>query len=73
VTRGSSCLIEGEIPAARVRGLERKLPSLTGGEGVIETAFERYRRVRGKVPARPRTGPNPLDREDYLLRVTRHV
>ncbi|HEX8008998.1 MAG TPA: GTP-binding protein, partial [Trebonia sp.] len=73
VTRGSSCLIEGEIPAARVRGLERELPSLTGGEGVLETAFERYRRVRGEVPARRRTGPNPLDREDYLLRVTRRA
>jgi ribosomal protection tetracycline resistance protein len=72
-TRGSSCLIEGEIPAARVRGLERELPALTGGEGVLETVFERYRRVRGRVPARPRTGPNPLDREDYLLRVTRRV
>jgi ribosomal protection tetracycline resistance protein len=73
VTRGSSCLIEGEIPAARVRGLERELPTLTGGEGVLETAFERYRRVRGKIPARSRTGPNPLDREDYLIRVTRRV
>jgi ribosomal protection tetracycline resistance protein len=73
VTRGSSCLIEGEIPAARVRGLERELPSLTSGEGVLETAFERYQRVRGKVPARPRTGPDPLAREDYLLRITRHI
>jgi ribosomal protection tetracycline resistance protein len=71
VTRGPSCLIEGEIPAARIRGLERELPSLAGGEGVLETAFDRYQRVRGVPPSRRRTGPDPLDRKEYLLRVTR--
>ena len=71
VTRGSSCLIEGEIPAARVRDLERELPSLTGGEGALETAFDRHRRVRGALPVRARTDHNPLDRKEYLLRVTR--
>jgi ribosomal protection tetracycline resistance protein len=71
VTRGSSCLIEGEVPAARVHDLQRSLPSLTGGEGVLETAFDRYRRVRGTVPVRPRTDHNPLDRKEYMLRITR--
>ena len=72
-TRGSSCLIEGEIPAARVRGLERELPTLTAGEGVLETAFDRYRRVREQIPSRPRTDHNPLNREEYLLHVARRV
>jgi ribosomal protection tetracycline resistance protein len=72
-TRGSSSLIEGEIPAARVRDLERELPTLTAGEGVLETAFDRYRQVRGAVPARRRTDHNPLHRKEYLLQVARRV
>jgi ribosomal protection tetracycline resistance protein len=72
-TRGSSCLIEGEIPAARVRDLGRELPTLTAGEGVLETAFDRYRRVRGAIPSRPRTDHNPVNRKEYLLHVARRV
>jgi ribosomal protection tetracycline resistance protein len=71
--RGSSCQVDGEIPAARVHDLERELPSLTGGEGVLETAFDRYRRVRGAIPSRARTDANPLNRKEYLLRVVRRV
>jgi ribosomal protection tetracycline resistance protein len=71
-TRGSSCTLEGEIPADRVHELERRLPALTRGEGVLlECAFDRYEPVRGKIPARPRSDHNPLDRKEYLLRVTR--
>ena len=70
---GSSCVLEGEIPAARVSGLERQLPGVTRGEGVLDCEFGRYRAVRGEVPARPRTDHNPLDRKQYLLRVQRRV
>ncbi|MEU6791905.1 translation factor GTPase family protein [Nonomuraea wenchangensis] len=66
-------LIEGEIPAARVHELGQRLPGLTRGEGVLESAFERYRPVRGPAPARPRLGHDPLDRKEYLLRVRRRV
>jgi ribosomal protection tetracycline resistance protein len=72
-TAGSTCLIEGEMPAARVRDLDRELPTLTAGEGVLETAFDRYRRVRGPIPSRPRTDHNPLNRKEYLLHVARRV
>jgi ribosomal protection tetracycline resistance protein len=70
---GSAYLIEGDVPAARVHGLERQLPSLTRGEGVLESAFDHYRPVRGLVPTRPRWDHNPLDRKEYLLRVARRV
>jgi ribosomal protection tetracycline resistance protein len=40
---------------------------------VLEAAFGRYQRVRGAVPSRPRTDHNPLNREEYLLRVVRRV
>jgi len=49
--------------------------ALTRGEGVLECAFDRYRyqQVRGKMPTRPRTDSNPLDRKEYLLHVMRWV
>ena len=70
-TRGQICLLEGTIPAARVHGLERRLPGLTRGEGVLESAFDRYEPVRGPVPERPRSDSNPLNRKEYLLRLAR--
>ncbi len=71
--RGSSCLLEGEIPAARVHGLQQQLPALTRGEGVLDCAFDHYQLVRGTVPTRPRSDHNPLNREEYLLHVVRRV
>jgi ribosomal protection tetracycline resistance protein len=72
-TRGSSYLLEGEIPASRIHELRRQLPALTRGEGVLESDFDSYQPVRGEIPARPRTDHNPLDREEYLLRLARRV
>ncbi len=70
--RASSYTLEGEIPAARVHELERQLPALTRGEGVLlECAFDRHEPVRGTIPTRPRTDHNPLNRKEYLLRVLR--
>jgi ribosomal protection tetracycline resistance protein len=71
--RGSSYLLEGEIPAARVHELQRQLPALTRGDGVLESAFDHYQPVRGAIPTRPRTDHNPLDRKAYLLHVLRRV
>jgi ribosomal protection tetracycline resistance protein len=71
--QGSLCMLDGDIPAARVHELQQQLPALTRGEGVLEWAFDHYRPARGPVPARPRTDHNPLDREEYLLHVVRRV
>jgi ribosomal protection tetracycline resistance protein len=71
--RGSSCTLEGDLPAAAVHELRQSLPPLTGGEGVLECAFDRYEPVSGAAPARSRTGSNPLDRTEYLLRVIRRT
>ncbi|GGO90318.1 elongation factor G [Wenjunlia tyrosinilytica] len=73
VMRGTSYLLEGDIPAAQVHELEQRLPTLTSGEGVLESAFDHYQPVTGAVPARPRTDHNPLDRKEYLLHVVRRV
>jgi len=45
-TRGPSYLLEGDIPAAEVHGLEQALPALTRGEGVLDCAFDHYRGCR---------------------------
>jgi ribosomal protection tetracycline resistance protein len=71
--RGSSCTLEGDIPAARVHELRQQLPALTCGEGVLECAFDRYEPVSGTIPTRPRFDQNPLNREEYLLHVARRV
>ncbi len=71
--RGSTYMMEGEIPAAHVHDLERLVPSLTRGEGVLHSGFDHYERVRGAVPTRSRWDHNPLNRKEYLLHVLRRV
>jgi ribosomal protection tetracycline resistance protein len=66
-------VVAGEIPAARVHELQQRLPTLTRGEGVLETEFDHYRPVRGAPPVRPRWDHNPLNRGEYLLQVTRRL
>jgi ribosomal protection tetracycline resistance protein len=72
-TKGPFYVLEGDIPAAQVHLLQQQLPGLTRGEGVLDCAFDRYEPVRGEVPVRPRSDLNPLNRKEYLLRVTREA
>ena len=69
-TTARSAVLEGVIRVAAFHHLQARLPELTRGEGVLESAFAGYRPVRGAPPSRPRTDRNPLDRVDYLRRVT---
>jgi ribosomal protection tetracycline resistance protein len=71
--RDTTCLLEGDVPAVSVYGLQQQLPGLTRGEGVLEYDFDRYAPVRGPAPTRPRTDHDPLDRKEYLLRVVRRT
>jgi ribosomal protection tetracycline resistance protein len=71
--QGSSCVIEGDVAAAHVHRLRQQLPALTRGEGLLECEFDSYRAVNGAIPTRPRSDQNPLNREEYLLRVARRV
>jgi len=56
-----------------VHDLERQLPTLTRGEGVLESVFDHYEPVRGPVPERARTDHDPLHRKEYLLAVRRRL
>jgi ribosomal protection tetracycline resistance protein len=69
--RGSWAILEGDVPAAHANELQQRLRGLTRGEGVVELVFDRYEPVRPPVPERPRTDDNPLDRREYIFRVTR--
>jgi ribosomal protection tetracycline resistance protein len=71
--RGSSCALEGDVPAARVHELRQQLPGLTHGEGVLECAFDRHEPVGGRPPIRARSDPNPVNRDEYLLHLARRV
>jgi ribosomal protection tetracycline resistance protein len=70
---GSTYVVEGDVPAAQVHTLSQRLPTLTRGEGVLDSAFDHYREVTGAVPERSRADHNPLNRKEYLLHVVRRV
>ena len=67
--RGAYYSLESDIPAAQVHTLLQMLPSLTRGEGALESAFSHYLPVRGQPPTRARSDHNPLNRKAYLLHV----
>ena len=72
-TSGELTRVEAVLAAARVNELQRQLPGLTGGEGVLETEFAGYRPVAGEPPTRRRTTASPLNRKEYLLALARRV
>ena len=70
---GESYRLRGELPAGRVPDVERALPGLTGGEAAFATRPSGFQPVSGPPPTRERSDGNPLDRDEYLLRVLRHL
>ena len=67
--RGEAFVLGGQIRAALVHALQKQVPELTRGEGVLECLFDSHQPVRGTPPERPRTDNNPLNREEYLMKV----
>ena len=70
---GESYRLRGELPAGRVPDVERALPGLTGGEAAFVARPSGYQPVIGPPPTRERSDGNPLDRDEYLLRVLKHL
>ncbi|MDT0448162.1 tetracycline resistance ribosomal protection protein Otr(A) [Streptomyces hesseae] len=74
VADGDVYRLEGLLAAGRTHGFEQRVPGLTQGEGVFLSAFHGYRPVRGHQPVRPRPqGPDPLNRDAYLLHVLKRL
>jgi ribosomal protection tetracycline resistance protein len=69
--RGDLTTIDTVMPATRLQDLQRQLPGLTRGEGVLETEFAGYQPVSGAQPARRRTTANPLERDEYMMELGR--
>ena len=70
---GDHSAVEAHLAAALVDDVRRALPGVTGGEGVLESRFAGYQPVTGTPPMRPRTTPNPFDREDHPRRLARRT
>jgi ribosomal protection tetracycline resistance protein len=49
---GEMSTLSAVLPAARADELQRRLPALTGGEGVLDTTFAGYQPVVGDPPVR---------------------
>jgi ribosomal protection tetracycline resistance protein len=64
--RGELSMLETALPASRVQELRRRLPGLTGGEGVLESELAGFQPVAGEPPIRQRTTPDPLNLDEYL-------
>jgi len=69
--RGELTTVEAGLVTARLRELQRQLPAVTSGEGVLESTFDGYRPVPGEPHVRPRTMADPRNRKEYLLSLTR--
>jgi ribosomal protection tetracycline resistance protein len=50
--RGPLATVEAVLPAAKIAELQRQLPGLTSGEGVLDSEFAGYRPVSGEPPTR---------------------
>jgi len=57
--QGTLSTIETVLPGARADDLQRQLPELTGGEGVLDSSFAGYQPVSGPAPTRWQTTANP--------------
>jgi ribosomal protection tetracycline resistance protein len=58
--------ITGEIPARLVHVFQRRLPSLSNGQGVWSSRSAGDRAITGLAPQRRRSDGNPLDRTEYM-------
>jgi ribosomal protection tetracycline resistance protein len=50
--RSNLSVLEAVMPAALAQDLQRQLPGLTGGEGVLDSTFAGYQPVSGATPTR---------------------
>ena len=69
--RGELSVLETTLPASDVLELRRRLPGLTGGEGVLDAEFAGYQPATGDPPIRRRLTPDPRNLEEYLAQVGR--
>jgi ribosomal protection tetracycline resistance protein len=67
--RGDLATVDTVLSIIAAQELQRELSRLTSGEGVLESTFLGYEPVSGAPPTRRRSTVNPLNRDEYMLRV----
>ena len=67
--RGDLATVDTVLSIIAAQELQRELSRLTSGEGVLESTFLGYEPVSGDAPTRRRSTVNPLNRDEYMLRV----
>jgi ribosomal protection tetracycline resistance protein len=65
--QGKLSTLAALLPVTQADELQRQLPRLTGGEGVLDSSFAGYQPVNCEPPRRRRTTPNPLELDEYML------
>jgi ribosomal protection tetracycline resistance protein len=58
--------LTGTLPTRSVQPLLAQLPEQTSGEAVFTSEVTHHTPVTGPPPARTRTGPDPLDRQEWF-------
>ncbi|WP_376743183.1 GTP-binding protein [Ensifer canadensis] len=63
--------LEGHVASERVQGIQQQLPGLTSGMGTMETSFHHYAPAADPQRSRKRSGVDPFNGREYLLRLSR--
>jgi len=61
--------LEGTMASQMVQSVQQQLPGLTSGAGTMETSFDHYAPIAGPPRLRRRSGPDPFNGTEYLLRL----
>ncbi|OBZ96124.1 GTP-binding protein [Pararhizobium polonicum] len=64
--------LEGTVASAAVQGIQQQLPGLTSGMGTMEASFDHYAPMAGAPRSRQRSGADPFNGSEYLLRMRRN-
>ncbi|WP_374375756.1 GTP-binding protein [Dongia sp.] len=65
--------LAGSLASAKIQNVQQQIPGLTSGAGSMESAFDHYAPINGATPMRARSGPDPFNRAEYLLRLRRSI
>ncbi|WP_428427932.1 GTP-binding protein [Pararhizobium sp.] len=64
--------LEGTVASAKTQSFQQQLPGLTSGMGTMVATFDHYAPISAPQRLRPRSGPDPFNITEYLLRMRRN-
>ena len=64
--------LEGTVASAKTQSFQQQLPGLTSGMGTMVATFDHYAPIAGPQRLHPRSGPDPFNMTEYLLRIRRN-